>query len=82
MAISSIQAEKAVRLARKHVGNGAEMESSARLCLSAAVSRLNEYQYDSAHWHACRSLRYSVGVFSADYQTAVGTRDMFSVERC
>lgn len=80
MFITANQANTAIKLARKHVGNGAEMESSARLCLSDAINRFDEDQMDSAHWHACRSLRYSVGIFSADYQTAVGCRDMDSVE--
>ena len=70
--------EKAIRLARKHVGNGAAMESSARLCLADAIDRMNTGNYDSAHFHACKSLKYSVGIFHADYKSAAS--DRFSVD--
>ena len=61
-------AEKAIRLARKHVGNGALMESSARLCLSDALELFDAGKFDYAHARAVKSLGYSVGIFSPDYQ--------------
>jgi hypothetical protein len=61
-----------VNLARKHVGNGAEMESSARLCLSDAVECCNKGAFESAKRHAIKSLAYSVGIFHADYKRASG----------
>lgn len=74
------RAETAIRLARKHVGNGAAMESSARLCLADALDRMETGSYDTAHWKACRSLKYSVGIFHADYQKALGDRNMDILE--
>lgn len=60
--------EGAIRLARKHVGNGAAMESSARLCLQDAIELHAEGEYDYAKKRALKSLGYSVGIFSVDYQ--------------
>ena len=57
-------------LARRHVSNGAAMESSARLCLSDAIQAFENGHLDEAHASAVRSLRYSVGIFSPDYQRA------------
>lgn len=59
-----------IQTARKHVGNGAVMESSARLCLADAIRH-----YDGGNWHrsdvhALKSLAYSVGIAHADYQKA------------
>ena len=54
-------------LARKHLGNGAAMESSARLCLEDAVLHTAMGDLDSAKKRAIDSLRYSVGVFHKDY---------------
>lgn len=65
------KAEKAIRLARKHVGNGAAMESSARLCLSDALELMEKERYEYAYARAVRSLGYSVGIFHADYQAAI-----------
>lgn len=62
--------DKVIILARKHVGNGAAMESSARLCLADAVSLQAEGQLDYAKARAIKSLAYSVGVFHADYKRA------------
>ena len=63
--------DSVIILARKHVGNGATMESSARLCLADAVSLYEQGRLDYAKARAIRSLCYSVGVFHADYKKAV-----------
>ena len=67
---SITKAEQAIRLARKHVGNGAAMESSARLCLSDALELAEKERFEYAYARAVRSLAYSVGIFHADYQRA------------
>ena len=58
----------AINLARKHVGNGATMESSARSCLADANRQYEAGDYVSAGVWALRSLAYSVGVLHADYK--------------
>jgi hypothetical protein len=60
----------AIVLARKHVGNGAAMESSARVCLEDAVRLYDENKLDLAKARAVKSLGYSVGVFHNDYKRA------------
>lgn len=65
-----MKAEQIITLARKHVGNGAAMESSARLCLADAVKLYDEGEYCYAYDRALKSLAYSVGVFHADYRKA------------
>ena len=62
------KSERAIILARKHIGNGAEMESSARACLADAVSQYDADNFESAYMWAKKSLAYSVGVFHADYK--------------
>jgi hypothetical protein len=62
--------DKIIILARKHVGNGAVMESSARVCLADAVRLYDEGDLRAARERALRSLIYSVGVFHADYRKA------------
>lgn len=62
--------QKAIILARKHVGNGAEMESSARFCLSEAIDADNRGFPEQAGYWACKSLTYSVGIFAGDYKAA------------
>lgn len=59
---------KAIILARCHVGNGAAMDSSARLCLADAIEFQQEGNFHLAANAALRSLKYSVGVFHADYK--------------
>ena len=59
--------DKAIILARKHISNGAVMESSARACLADAIEQYNAGNYDSARMWAIKSLEYSVGIFHADY---------------
>lgn len=61
---------KIVILARKHVGNGAAMESSARLCLSEAMQASERHDLQAMREWAIKSLRYSVGIFHKDYQSA------------
>jgi hypothetical protein len=62
--------ENVIILARKHVGNGAAMDSSARLCLADAVSLFDRGEIDHAKARAVKSLGYSVGVLHADYKRA------------
>lgn len=62
--------DKIMILARKHVGNGAAMETSARTCLADAVTLKDAGDYEGASRRAIKSLGYSVGIFHADYQSA------------
>jgi uncharacterized protein (UPF0332 family) len=67
-----MNADKIIILARKHVcGGSAAQESSARLCLSDAISLYDAAEYDAARSRALESLRYSVGIFHLDYQRAI-----------
>ena len=43
-------------LARKHIGNGAAMDSSARLCLADAIALQNAGDLESAKRRAIKSL--------------------------
>lgn len=60
--------DKILALARKHLGG--VMESSARFCLAEAVARYDDGDLDAARRCALDSLKYSVGVFHADYRRA------------
>jgi hypothetical protein len=62
------EANKAIILARKHIGNGALMDSSARVCLNDALRAVEREDYRAAKMWAVNSLAYSVGIFHADYQ--------------
>jgi hypothetical protein len=62
------EANKAIILARKHIGNGALMDSSARVCLNDALRAVERDDYRAAYMWAVKSLGYSVGIFHADYQ--------------
>jgi hypothetical protein len=66
-----MNAQKAIILARKNIGNGAAMDSSARLCLADAVALYDAGNHAAAANRAIKALGYSVGVFHADYQRAV-----------
>jgi len=68
--VRPMNADKVIILARKHVGNGAAMESSARLCLSDAVALYDAGKLDDAKVRALKSLAYSVGINHADYRRA------------
>lgn len=59
-----------IQLARNHIGNGAAMESSARLCLADAIRHSDEGNYHRADMHAIKSLSYSVGILHPDYRKA------------
>jgi len=59
-----------LRLARKHLGNGAAMDSSARFCMAEAIARVDDGDLTAAAMWARKSLAYSVGVFHDDYQRA------------
>jgi hypothetical protein len=63
--------QKLIELARKHVGNGAAMDSSARLCLADAVSLNDKGDLVYAAQRALKSLGYSVGILHADYAKAL-----------
>ena len=65
-----MDANTVITLARKHVGNGATMESSARLCLEDAVALKDAGKLDDAKRRALKSLAYSVGILHADYARA------------
>jgi len=65
-----------ITLARKHVGNGAAMESSARFCLSDAITALDAGAFDNAKERAIKSLAYSVGIYHADYKRAIAGSDV------
>lgn len=62
--------EQVIQLARKHVGNGAAMDSSARLCLANAVALSEKGDLHFAKARALKALSYSVGVFHQDYARA------------
>ena len=63
-----MNAQKAIRLARKHLGG--EMEGSARLALEDAVILFDQGDMEHAKARAVRSLQYSIGIFHPDYQKA------------
>jgi hypothetical protein len=65
-------ANSAIVLARKHVGNGAAMDSSARLCLADAVALFDAGDFDGAKARAIKAIAYSVGIFHADYRKVAG----------
>lgn len=60
--------DKVLVLARKNLGG--TMESSARACLSDAISAMNGGNHDMALRYALRSIAYSVGILHADYAKA------------
>lgn len=57
-----------IQLARKHVSNGAVMQSSAQVCLADAERLQAQGKCVEARNRAVRSLQYSVGVFHPDYK--------------
>jgi hypothetical protein len=59
-----------IQVARKHVGNGASMESSARLCLADAIRYHDDGNWHRADMHALKSLTYSIGIAHPDYRKA------------
>lgn len=59
-----------IQLARKHVNNGAPMQSSAQRCLNDAEALQAQHKYVHACNLAVKSLQYSVGVLHPDYQAA------------
>lgn len=61
--------EDIIILARKHLGTG-EMDSSARLNFSDAITWQNEGAMGAARISALRSLKYSIGILHADYKKA------------
>ena len=68
--VSEATAYEAMRLAQVHEHEGG-MVSSAKLCVKDAEKLFNEGRYEHAYGWAVRSLKYSVGVFHADYAKAV-----------
>ena len=63
-------AAKSISLARKHIGNGSAMESSALVCLADAIQNFVDGKFEAARDRAKMSLAYSVGCFHADYRAA------------
>ena len=61
---------KVIALARKNVNATPANESSARFCLEDAVNLYNKANSEHAKKRALDSLRYSVGIFHADYKKA------------
>jgi len=64
-----MNAHETIILARKHLGTGV-MDSSARLCLSAAILLHEEGHLMRSKDRALRSIAYSVGYFHPDYRRA------------
>lgn len=62
--------DSAIILARKHVHNGAAMQSSAELCLTDAIALFEAGDLVNAKARAVKSLGYSVGILHADYTRA------------
>ena len=67
---SDMNTHKVIALARKNVDATPANESSARLCLEDAVNLYNKADFKHAKKRAIDSLRYSVGIFHADYKKA------------
>jgi hypothetical protein len=67
--MSTLNPNKIIILARKHLGSGT-MESSARLCLSDALALVEKCDFRAASDRALRSLAYSVGIGHPDYSKA------------
>ena len=67
---TNMNTHKVIALARKNVGANPTNESSARLCLEDAVNLYNKADFEHAKKRAIDSLRYSVGIFHADYKKA------------
>lgn len=63
-----MNAFEVIQLARKHVNNGASMQSSAELCLRDAEALQAQGKCVEARNRAVKSLQYSVGVFHPDYR--------------
>ncbi len=59
-----------IQTARNHIGNGAPMESSARLCLADAIRHHDEGNYQRSYFYALKSLGYSIGILHPDYWKA------------
>jgi hypothetical protein len=77
LGVSEMVASDAVAIARKNLFAAVEsgksfMESSARLCLSDAVSAMDRGDDAAAIARAGRSLAYSVGIAHRDYQRVTG----------
>ena len=65
-----MNANQTIIIARKHVANGAVMESSARGCLADAIVQFDVGNENYAKMWALKSLAYSVGMFHQDYKRA------------
>ena len=63
--------QQAIALARSHVADRPENESSARFCLRDAVNAFDRGDLDAARMWAVKSLMYSVGLFHKDCQRAI-----------
>lgn len=59
-----------MELVRKHLSSGAEMESSARLCLADAVELDNQGRHAESAIRALKGLQYLVGCWHPDFKEA------------
>jgi hypothetical protein len=66
-----VTAQDAIRLARKHLGEG-PMEESARSCLTDAIRLYDAGDYPAALARAARSIDYSTGIYHPDCRRAYG----------
>lgn len=66
--------QQVIVTARKHVANGAAMESSARLCLADAVRLADDGDLQYARARAIDSLRYSIGILHPDFDRASASK--------
>jgi hypothetical protein len=63
------QAYDALRAAQIHAETTTKpMKSSAKSCAVDAEAFFNKGMFGYAHEWACESLKYSVGIFHADYE--------------
>ena len=62
--------KQVIEIARSHLENGAAMASSARVSLGDAVRCYDLGDFERARSRALDSLKYSVGIFHADYARA------------
>lgn len=63
-----MNSHEVIQLARKHVNNGAALQSSAVVCLQDAEALQAQGKCVEARNRAVKALQYSVGVFHPDYK--------------
>lgn len=60
---------EAIRLAERHAPKAGAFRTSAEMCLETARRWVERNPRFAAHW-VCRSLSYSISVYSMEYQAA------------